>query len=223
MADSSRSSATSGRGCGPASAPWHHAGRPVRGHRRLGRARCPGWNRAATADLELLLPLAEAHGCRWTTWWARRHRRPARPPAPAEPRRPDHRAADPPGRAACRPSKMVIPAHREAQRSIQKLSGKHSNPTSRCTRVTSWMYVLNGKMRLLLGQQDLVLPPGEAAEFDTRLPALVRQRRRRAGGVPVPVRAAGDAPTCGSGPRPPKPDQLADARRQLAGTASTAS
>ena len=33
-----------------------------------------------------------------------------------------------------------------------------------------WMYVLNGKMRLLLGQQDLVLSPGEAAEFDTRLP-----------------------------------------------------
>jgi quercetin dioxygenase-like cupin family protein len=33
-----------------------------------------------------------------------------------------------------------------------------------------WMYVLNGKLRLLLGAQDLVLAPGEAAEFDTRVP-----------------------------------------------------
>jgi uncharacterized cupin superfamily protein len=33
-----------------------------------------------------------------------------------------------------------------------------------------WLYVLNGKLRLLLGQQDLMLFPGEAAEFDTRLP-----------------------------------------------------
>lgn len=33
-----------------------------------------------------------------------------------------------------------------------------------------WMYVLNGRLRLLLGEQDLVLNPGEAAEFDTRVP-----------------------------------------------------
>ncbi|NYT92244.1 helix-turn-helix domain-containing protein [Salinispora sp. H7-4] len=33
-----------------------------------------------------------------------------------------------------------------------------------------WLYVLNGRLRLLLGEHDLVLAPGEAAEFDTRVP-----------------------------------------------------
>lgn len=33
-----------------------------------------------------------------------------------------------------------------------------------------WLYVLSGRLRLLLGDNDLVLKPGEAAEFDTRLP-----------------------------------------------------
>lgn len=33
-----------------------------------------------------------------------------------------------------------------------------------------WLYVLSGRLRLLLGEQDLVLAPGEAAEFDTRVP-----------------------------------------------------
>ena len=33
-----------------------------------------------------------------------------------------------------------------------------------------WMYVLNGRMRLLLGDQDLVIEPGEAVEFSTRTP-----------------------------------------------------
>jgi quercetin dioxygenase-like cupin family protein len=33
-----------------------------------------------------------------------------------------------------------------------------------------WLYVLNGRLRLVLGEQDLVLLPGEAAEFDTRVP-----------------------------------------------------
>lgn len=31
-----------------------------------------------------------------------------------------------------------------------------------------WLYVLNGRLRLVLGEHDLVLAPGEAAEFDTR-------------------------------------------------------
>ncbi|MEU5697154.1 XRE family transcriptional regulator [Actinosynnema sp. NPDC020468] len=33
-----------------------------------------------------------------------------------------------------------------------------------------WLYVLNGRLRLVLGDQDLVLRPGEAAEFDTHVP-----------------------------------------------------
>jgi transcriptional regulator with XRE-family HTH domain len=33
-----------------------------------------------------------------------------------------------------------------------------------------WLYVLSGRLRLLLDDRDLVLRAGEAAEFDTRLP-----------------------------------------------------
>jgi transcriptional regulator with XRE-family HTH domain len=33
-----------------------------------------------------------------------------------------------------------------------------------------WVYVLSGRLRLLLGPHDLVLNPGEVAEFDTRTP-----------------------------------------------------
>lgn len=33
-----------------------------------------------------------------------------------------------------------------------------------------WLYVLNGRLRLVFGERDLTLPPGEAAEFDTSLP-----------------------------------------------------
>jgi transcriptional regulator with XRE-family HTH domain len=33
-----------------------------------------------------------------------------------------------------------------------------------------WVYVLNGRLRLVLGEHDLILEPGEAAEFDTRTP-----------------------------------------------------
>lgn len=32
-----------------------------------------------------------------------------------------------------------------------------------------WLYVLHGRLRLIVGNQDLVLAPGEAAEFDTRV------------------------------------------------------
>lgn len=33
-----------------------------------------------------------------------------------------------------------------------------------------WLYVLSGRLRVVLGEHDLVLEPGEAAEFDTRVP-----------------------------------------------------
>lgn len=33
-----------------------------------------------------------------------------------------------------------------------------------------WLYVLDGRLRLRLGPHDMVLVPGEAAEFDTRTP-----------------------------------------------------
>jgi quercetin dioxygenase-like cupin family protein len=33
-----------------------------------------------------------------------------------------------------------------------------------------WMYVLSGRLRLLLGEHDFWLKPGEVAEFDTHVP-----------------------------------------------------
>jgi len=33
-----------------------------------------------------------------------------------------------------------------------------------------WLYVLSGRMRLILGDHDVVLSPGEVADFDTRVP-----------------------------------------------------
>jgi quercetin dioxygenase-like cupin family protein len=53
--------------------------------------------------------------------------------------------------------KMLIPANQ-------------STPTTRTHDGYEWLYVLTGKMRLILGDQDLVLGVGEAAEFDTQVP-----------------------------------------------------
>ncbi|MET7849893.1 helix-turn-helix domain-containing protein [Streptomyces avermitilis] len=33
-----------------------------------------------------------------------------------------------------------------------------------------WLYVLSGRLRLVLGEHDVVLGPGEVVEFDTRVP-----------------------------------------------------
>ena len=55
--------------------------------------------------------------------------------------------------------KLVIPA------------AKRSRPPDLKTHEGyEWVYVLNGRLRLLLAEHDLVLSPGEAAEFDTRVP-----------------------------------------------------
>jgi len=45
-----------------------------------------------------------------------------------------------------------------------------SRPDPRAHDGFEWLYVLSGRMRLVLGDQDLVLGVGEAAEFDTRVP-----------------------------------------------------
>ncbi|MGV9340508.1 helix-turn-helix domain-containing protein [Streptomyces sp. NPDC003688] len=43
-------------------------------------------------------------------------------------------------------------------------------PDPRTHEGYEWMYVLSGRLRLVLGDHDVVLGPGEAAEFDTRVP-----------------------------------------------------
>lgn len=41
-----------------------------------------------------------------------------------------------------------------------------------------WFYVLSGQVRLVLGGRDLLLHPGEAAEFDTRVPHWIGNTHR---------------------------------------------
>jgi len=53
--------------------------------------------------------------------------------------------------------KIVIPA-------------RQTMPQPRAHDGYEWLYVLSGRMRLVLGGRDLVLGVGEAAEFDTQLP-----------------------------------------------------
>jgi transcriptional regulator with XRE-family HTH domain len=55
--------------------------------------------------------------------------------------------------------KMLIPA-----------GGGRSVPDPRTHEGYEWLYVLSGRLRLILGENDLVLESGEAAEFNTRVP-----------------------------------------------------
>ncbi|GAA0494671.1 helix-turn-helix domain-containing protein [Streptomyces sp. NPDC046215] len=50
------------------------------------------------------------------------------------------------------------------------IPGTRQAPDPRVHEGYEWLYVLSGRLRLLLGDHDLVLGPGEVAEFDTRLP-----------------------------------------------------
>jgi transcriptional regulator with XRE-family HTH domain len=55
--------------------------------------------------------------------------------------------------------KFVLPAGRD-----------DADPDLRTHEGYDWAFVLNGRLRLVLGEHDLILEPGEAAEFDTRTP-----------------------------------------------------
>jgi transcriptional regulator with XRE-family HTH domain len=55
--------------------------------------------------------------------------------------------------------KFVLPAGRD-----------DAEPELRTHEGYDWAFVLNGRLRLVLGDHDLVLEPGEVAEFDTRTP-----------------------------------------------------
>jgi len=46
----------------------------------------------------------------------------------------------------------------------------HDEPSLKTHEGYEWLYVLSGKVRLVLGSRDLVLGPGEVVEFDTRTP-----------------------------------------------------
>ena len=50
------------------------------------------------------------------------------------------------------------------------IAKSQSTPKLRSHDGTEWLYVIAGKMRLILGEHDFVLGVGEVAEFDTRVP-----------------------------------------------------
>ena len=52
----------------------------------------------------------------------------------------------------------------------QILPVRRDRPTPRVHDGYEWVYVLTGRVRLALGEQDFELGQGEAAEFDTRVP-----------------------------------------------------
>jgi transcriptional regulator with XRE-family HTH domain len=108
-------------------------------------------------NLELLLPLARAHQVpiddRATREW-----RSTRPRAALHAQRDDIPAVDA-SAWGLQAYKLLIPASRPAEeREPQEHDGNE------------WLYVLSGRLRLVLGERDLILAPGEAAEFGTRLP-----------------------------------------------------
>lgn len=57
--------------------------------------------------------------------------------------------------------KQIIPA---------RPSTKDVRPRQQTHEGFEWLYVLSGTLWLALGEQDVVLSAGEAAEFDTRIP-----------------------------------------------------
>jgi transcriptional regulator with XRE-family HTH domain len=108
-------------------------------------------------SLELLLPLAQAHRVPLDDLVGAPEV--GDPRIRLKPRRVKGRTVIPltkqPG--AVQAWKIVIPA-------------SQSRPQPRTHDGYEWLYVLTGQMRLILGDQELVLGPGEAVEFDTTLP-----------------------------------------------------
>lgn len=110
------------------------------------------------ATLELLLPLARVYGTTLDDL--------VRAPGV-----PDPRVRSRPIR---RDGMTMLPLTRHAS-GLQAYKiviprGARSVPQPRVHEGYEWLYVLSGRLRLVLGEAETVLEPGEAAEFDTRVP-----------------------------------------------------
>lgn len=71
--------------------------------------------------------------------------------------------------------RVVVPLTRRTGgvRSFKQLFPPNSpggEPTLQTHEGYEWLYVLSGRLRLVLGEHDLDLGPGEVAEFDTHTP-----------------------------------------------------
>ncbi|MGY1623092.1 helix-turn-helix domain-containing protein [Geodermatophilus sp. SYSU D00965] len=62
------------------------------------------------------------------------------------------------------------PGGLQAYRAVISPDAARGEPEQKSHEGYEWMYVLSGRLRLLLGEHDLVLVPGEVAEFDTHVP-----------------------------------------------------
>ncbi|MFZ4896446.1 helix-turn-helix domain-containing protein [Plantibacter sp. Mn2098] len=76
---------------------------------------------------------------------------------------------------SCSDGSIIIPLTRrpggiQAYKFVLLTGRDDTVPELRSHEGYDWAYVLNGTLRLILGDQDLVLKAGEAAEFDTRTP-----------------------------------------------------
>ncbi len=58
----------------------------------------------------------------------------------------------------------------QAYKAIIPVGFPRGEPEQRSHAGYEWMYVLDGRLRLLLGEHDMILTPGEVAEFDTHTP-----------------------------------------------------
>ncbi|MGH8875757.1 MAG: helix-turn-helix domain-containing protein [Stackebrandtia sp.] len=108
-------------------------------------------------SLELLLPITAALGLRLDEIVSAP--RVVDPRVPQETDNVDGRVLVPLSRQQNGPRayKMTIPA-------------ETGEPKPRAHDGYEWIYVLAGRLRLLLGEEDIVLGPGEVAEFECRTP-----------------------------------------------------
>ena len=114
---------------------------------------------ARRPTLELLLPLAKAHGVTLDEL--------VDAPPTGDPR--IHL------RPVTHHGMTMLPLTRraggiQAYKLVLQPDGRRTEPQLQTHEGYEWLYVLNGQLRLVLGEHDLVLTPGEAAEFDTRTP-----------------------------------------------------
>lgn len=110
-------------------------------------------------NLELLLPLARAHGVPLDELVGAPHT--GDPRVHIRPIRRHNRTFMPLTRRAGGP---------QAYKVIITGSPQAGEPETKTHEGYEWLYVLNGRLRLVLGDQDLVLTPGEVVEFDTHVP-----------------------------------------------------
>jgi transcriptional regulator with XRE-family HTH domain len=76
---------------------------------------------------------------------------------------------------SCGDGSIIIPLTRrpggvQAYKFVLPTGSDDTAPDLRSHEGFDWAYVLNGTLRLVLGDQDLLLQAGQAVEFDTRTP-----------------------------------------------------